>query len=189
MSIKDLYIEGLTYYNKKENKEYEFSCKEDISLSKKLVFVKSVIDTLFQNDFYNYIMKDCIFYYKLITTFTDINFDNIDEEESLIDYVDEFINETDIIEKINDNVAENVISDLYNAVNKSIAYKTGISDFSENLGLLINNINSFITNSDNNIDLIRNFMEKINGLNLTNDELIEKIIKLYSKDMANDDLK
>lgn len=137
-------------YTKGEN-SYDFDFYTDLSYSDKLSFVNSVVDILVDGEYYNSIIRDLIFDFYIIDIFTNIDTSDLVESASFVDDVEEFLEDTDIVDIVSANVDEKVLSELNKAIDKSIEYRTGIHE--NQLGDAIANLMNTINNKISNIDL------------------------------------
>lgn len=114
--INDTYISN--------GEEIEFNYYASPSMSKKLSFVKSVVDTVCGDDYYYPMIKDMTFDFCLIEFFSDIVV--ADDNEDTIDYVEEFLANNNAATVMKLGMDFDVIQELYENVDKMIEYKTGI---------------------------------------------------------------
>lgn len=114
--INDTYISN--------GEEIEFNYYASPSMSKKLSFVKSVVDTVCGDDYYYPMIKDMTFDFCLIEFFSDIIVD--DDNEDTIDYVEEFLANNNAATVMKLGMDFDVVQELYDNVDKMIEYKTGI---------------------------------------------------------------
>ena len=107
----------------------DFNFYTSLSARNKLKFVDSVVGTLVDESGYKSVIRDLIFDYMIIKVFTDVDTSVVDNEENsnyLIDRIEDFLNETNIVEIVKQNVDNDLIDELNKAVNDNIAYLTGI---------------------------------------------------------------
>lgn len=114
--INDTYISN--------GEEIEFNYYTSPSMSKKLSFVKSVVDTVCGDNYYYPMIKDMTFDFCLIEFFSDIVVD--DDNEDIIDYVEEFLANNNAATVMKLGMDFDVVQELYENVDKMIEYKTGI---------------------------------------------------------------
>ena len=114
--INDTYISN--------GEEIEFNYYTSPSMSKKLSFVKSVVDTVCGDDYYYPMIKDMTFDFCLIEFFSDIVV--ADDNEDTIDYVEEFLANNNAASVMKLGMDFDVVQELYDNVDKMIEYKTGI---------------------------------------------------------------
>lgn len=114
--INDTYISN--------GEEIEFTYLANPSMSKKLSFVKSVVDTVCGDDYYYPMIKDMTFDFCLIEFFSDIVV--ADDNEDTIDYIEEFLANNSAATVMKLGMDFDVVQELYDNVDKMIEYKTGI---------------------------------------------------------------
>lgn len=107
----------------RNNEEVEFAYKINLTMSQKIEFVSAVVDTVVGDDYYYPMLKDMIFDFHLVNFFTDV-FDN--SSSFTIDEIEEFLNETDVADILKINIDFDLLTELYDSVDKAIEYKTGI---------------------------------------------------------------
>lgn len=107
----------------RNNEEIEFAYKINPTMSQKIEFVSAVVDTVVGDDYYYPMLKDMIFDFHLVNFFTDA-FDN--SSSFTIDEIEEFLNETDVADILKINIDFDLLTELYDSVDKAIEYKTGI---------------------------------------------------------------
>lgn len=154
------------------NAEFDFGYRTNLTASEKITFVNSVTNTLV-DDNYNSIIKDLIFDYMIVQLFTDVDTSDIYG----IDMIEEFLDETDIVEIVKKNVKSNLIEDLNKAVDLNIEYRlrTKTNPLNEALIKLIDTLEKKV----NDIDL-ESMMEMANIFAGMTDELTpENIVKAY----------
>ena len=111
-----------------------FTFATDLSVSEKLIFVNSVVDTVVDENNYNSIIKDLMMDYVTIKVFTDVNtsfLKSVDEHGNVttdtdVDLLEEFLLETNIVDIVKANAFPTLFDELNDAVDKAIEYKTGI---------------------------------------------------------------
>lgn len=148
---------GFYNYN---GEDVEFNFNVSPSYAKQSEFVNAVVDSLI-GDTYNYILKDLIFDYMIISVFTDVDVSYIkkcNSSSQTIDLIEELLMNSNIVDIVKNNLGVKLVSKLEDAVNKSIEYKTGIH---------CNPISDAIANLINTLD------EKANNFNLDSDEMLE----------------
>lgn len=129
-----------TYFRGEES--FNFNFYTDISYSMKLEYVNSVVETLIDEFHYNSIIKDLISDFYIISNFTDVDVMNILSSDAFLDDAEQFLEETNIVDVVKANMTDGLIDELNNAVNLSIAYRTGIKidPLGESLSKLVSTI-------------------------------------------------
>lgn len=115
--INDTYISN--------GEEIEFTYLANPSMSKKVAFVKSVVENVVNDDCYYPMIKDMVFDFCLIEFFSDI-MSNAENEEDTIDYVEEFLANNNAATVMKLGMDFDVVQELRENVDKMIEYKTGI---------------------------------------------------------------
>ena len=116
-NVTDVYI--------KDGNEFEFSYYSNPPMSKKLSFVKSVVDSVVVGDYYYSIIKDMVFDFYLIDFFSDILI-NINTDNVGVDDIEEYLSGNNAAATIKLGMDLMVLNELYDSVEKGIEYKTGI---------------------------------------------------------------
>lgn len=120
---------GTYFYN---GETYNFNFATDLSAYKKMMFVNYVVNSIVDDDSYDSIVRDLIFDFGLVTICTDIDtsfinvIDNDGNPINPIIFIEQFLEETNVVDIIKVNMEDGIIEQLDNAVNKSIEYRTGI---------------------------------------------------------------
>lgn len=102
-----------------------FNFVTSLSASEKITFVNSVVNTIV-DDNYNSIIRDIAFDYVVIRVFTDIDTTPLQNSEDMIDAIEQFLNETTVIDIVKANMEFGLLEQLNNAVDKAIEFRTGI---------------------------------------------------------------
>lgn len=176
---------GVYTYN---DKEYNFNFYTDINALTKTTFVNSIVDVLVTEKHYHSVIKDVIFKYQLINVFTDVLAED-EIRDSLfvaegadfdLNKIEEFVNNTTIVDIILANVREGLIEELVDAVDKDIEYKTGVhKNF---IGKAIANFLGILENKIEGIDLNSLMVFADTFKNIPVDEISsEKLIDAYGK--------
>lgn len=112
-------------YNR-NGEDFKFNFKTSLTATEKVSFVNSITETLV-GDNYNYVLKDIIFDFCIIDTFcVDFDTSDIFKSKSKIESIENLLDETNIVDIIKANVDDGIISELSNAVDLNIEYRTGI---------------------------------------------------------------
>lgn len=170
-----------TYTYNDDNLTFEFYT--DLPISKKLVFVNSVVDTIVSDDSYNSVIRDLMFDYMVVKVFTDVDMsfiqvkDERGDEITDIDLLEDFLLETNIVDIVKANAFPTLFEELNKAVDKAIEFKTGIhpSPLSEALSNLVNTLERKLGSLD-----MGKAMEMANKLSGMTEELTtENLVKAY----------
>lgn len=166
-----------TYLHNDET--YNFNFGTDLAMSEKATFVNSVVN-LVVDDLerkYNSILRDLIFDFYVIEFFTDIDTTELKESTSFVNDVEQFLEETNIVEIVKANAVPTLFDELNNAVDKSIEYITGIhpSLIVDSLASLFSTLEKKINEFDmgSMMDMAQKFAGMTGELNVDN------IVKAY----------
>jgi len=147
-------------------------------------FVKAVTDLVVDDDYYIPLLKDTMFDFGLIVSFSTVDTTEIKDDLAT---VEKFVEETKVAEIIKANLDKDILDKLNNNVDSNIAYKTGIknNDTNDYLCNILKNVNGFIEKFSN-IDMaaVGGFMEKMSGMN--GEINSESLVKAY---MESDEFK
>lgn len=113
-----------TYIYGEEN--YTFKFYTDLSVSKKLKFVKSVVSLVVDDTNYNSVIRDLVFDFYIIDILTDIDTTELKDSLNFLDDVEDFLLSTNIVDIVKANAFPTLFDELNDAVDKSIEYLTGI---------------------------------------------------------------
>lgn len=171
---------GVYTYN---NESYSFSFITDLLASDKAVFVRKVVDTIVSDTNYDSVLRDIIFDFTVITTMTNIDtsfLKVVDEKGNVvtdIDMLEDFLLSTNIVEIVKVNAFPTLFDELNDAVDKSIAYKTGIhiSPLSDALASLLSTIEKKINEVD--LDSMMGMAQKF--ADMGEDFTMENLVKTY----------
>lgn len=178
----------------KGEETYSFNFYTDLSAYEKLMFVNSVVNTLVDETNYDSIIKDLIFDFNIVSIFTDVDIsfvngtDGEDDDINPIIFIEEFLEETNVVDIVKANMEVGLFDELQKAVNQSIAYRTGIhtNPLNEALAELINTLEEKI--SEVNLDDMAEMANIFSGMTdgLTPESLVNAYI---NSDMHKENLK
>lgn len=165
--------------DKRTNEELKFNFQTDLTIKEKIRFVSSVVNTVVGDDYYSF-LKDLIFDFEIIEIFTDIDTSDISEATDRIATMEEFVNNTNVVEIVKAN-SENVIAELYQAVEDNLEFKTGV-----HRSTVLNSLEKLINSLDNalnkNYDDIVSMAKKINEMgDIQSEDLLNIIAKNLSE--------
>lgn len=164
-----------TYFKGEES--FQFNFYTAIPSSIKLEYVNSVVETLVDEYNYNSIIRDLVSNFFIISIFTDVDVVDISTSENFLDDAEQFLEETNIVEIVMANMEEGLLDELNNAINLSIAYRTGIhvNPVGEAVANLINTIEKKIgeIDLDDAMDMIQKFT------NMTEELTPEGLVNAY----------
>lgn len=182
---------GTYFYN---DESYDFEFATDLSAHRKLMFVNYVVNSLVNEDEYNYIVKDLIFDFGLIALMTniDISFINVEDEDgdiiNPIVFIEPFLEETNVVDIVKANMEVGLLEELEKAVEKSIEYRTGIhpSPIADSFSSLLSTIEKKINEVDleSMMGMVSKFSDMTDEFNLDN------LVKAYMEsDIHKENLK
>ncbi|MBO5828704.1 MAG: hypothetical protein J6R59_09665 [Paludibacteraceae bacterium] len=161
-----------TYFHKDETYNFEFAT--DLSIVDKAKFVNSVVDLVVDDleKKYNFILRDLIVDYYTIKYFTDIDTTKFEESLAFVDDVEQFLEETNIVEIVKANASPTLFDELNEAIDKSIEYITGIhpNPLNEALASLISALEKKVNEFDmgSMMDMAQKFASMTDEFNLDN---------------------
>ena len=181
--MKEMKIGVFTY----NDEEYNFEFKTDLSAYDKLIFVRTVTDSLVDNSGYNSIVRDLIFDFAIIDVFTNVNtsFINIKDDDgediNPIISIEHFLEKSNVVDIVKANMRSGLIDELNHAVDLNLEYITGIhlNPLSEAIASFLRVIESKINEADLDSmrDVAKNLLPFTQGVAL--EDIPENIVKLY----------
>lgn len=161
----------------------DFNFATDLSAYKKMLFVNYVVNSIVDENSYDSIIKDLVFDFGLIEIMTDIDtsfIDVKDEDGNVINpiiFIEQFLEETNIVDIVKANMEIGLLDELNNAVDKSIEYRTGIHPnvISDALSNLIKTIDNKVKEFD--LDGMMDMAKLFTGM--TEDFTTENIVNAY----------
>lgn len=171
---------GIFTYN---DESYNFDFSTSLSAYEKMIFVRTVVDNIVNDNAYDVIVKDLIFDFTIIETFTNIDtsFINMKDDNgndiNPIIIIEHFLKETNVVNIVKANMEVGLLDELYNAVDKSIEYRTGIhpNPVADSFARLMNTLESKINKVD--LDSMTSMAQKFAGM--TEDFTLENVINTY----------
>lgn len=164
---------GAYTYN---DEPYNFEFKTNLTASEKVTFVSSVVNTV-AGEGYNSIVKDMMFDHMVIQLFTDIGNFYIQNVEDKIDAIEQFLDETNIVDIVKANMEIGLLDELEEAVELDIQYRTGIHPNPLNKALA--SLLSTLEKKINEVDLgsMMGMASKLAGM--TDEFTIEGLVNAY----------
>lgn len=158
--------------------ELKFKFYTSLKALDKIRFVKGVSSAVVEND-YNSVIRNLMFDFEIINTFTDIDVSYMTESDDAISMIEEFIESTNIVDIVIANAEDGVVEELNKAVDENIEYRTGIhkNPLSESLSRLLDTIEKKVAGLDT--DSIMKMANVINGM--TGEATPEKLFEAYIK--------
>lgn len=128
----------------------DFNFGTDLSIADKQRFVNAVASLVVNDTYYNSVIRDLIFDYFIVELFTDIDTAELKDGSSFVADVEQFLEETNIVDIVKANMKDGLLEHLNDAVDKSIEYRTGIhpSPLNEALASLISTLEKKVKEVD-----------------------------------------
>lgn len=114
---------GTYFYN---DESYNFNFATSLSAYDKLNFVHSVTDVLVNDTDYNFVIRDLVFDFFIIDIMTDVDTKEFKDSSFFVNDVEQFLEETNIVDIVKANMEIGLLDELNNAVDLNIQYRTGI---------------------------------------------------------------
>lgn len=165
-----------------------FNFYTDLSAARKLEFVNSVVSILVDENHYNSVIRDLIFDFYVVNIMTDIDTSELEKSTNFLNDVEQFLEETNIVEIVMANAHPTLFTELNNAVDNSIRYLTGIhpNPLNDALTSLLSTIEKKVDEID--LDSMMAMAQKFAGM--TDDFTFENAINAYmNSDLHNNNLK
>ena len=125
----------------RNGEEVSFNFYTSLSAYNKMRFVNNVTN-LVVGDNYNSVIKDMIFNFMIIEVFTDVDTTDINNSDDAINMIEQFLDETNIVDIVKENIQPGLISELKKAVDDNIEYRTGVhkNPVADSISNLLNTI-------------------------------------------------
>ena len=164
-----------------------FKFYTDLSASKKVKFVNSVVSLIMDGENYNSVVRDIVFDFFVVDIMTDVDTDKIWESSNFLDDIENLLLETNIVDIVKANAFPTLFEELNKAVDKTIEFKTGIhpNPLGEALASLVNTLERKIESLD--MSKAMEMANKFSGM--TEEFTTESLVKAYLQtDMHKDNL-
>lgn len=163
----------------KGEETYDFNFATDLSAASKLKFVNSVVDILVDDKNYNSIIHSLVFDFFIVNIFTDIDTDKLLNSPTFVKDVEQFLEETNIVDIIVTNMKDGLYEELNKAVDLNIEYLTGIhtNPLNEALTSLVNTLEKKVKEID--LDKAMEMANVFSGM--TGEFTPESIVNAYLK--------
>lgn len=174
MITKNVKTGAYTY----KNESIPFNFYTELRAVDKIKFINAVCDTLIDTNYYS-VIRDLIFDFQIVNIFTDVVVPELQDSPSPISIIEEFLDDTNIVEIVKANVDKKLIAELEKAVDENIEYRTGIhkNTLEDALTSLLHTVEQKINDVDT-----EGMMEMAMKLNSISDELTpERILQAYSE--------
>ena len=168
-------VKNGTYFRGEESFNFDFYT--DLSVAKKLKFVNSVTSLVVDENSYNSVIRNLVFDFYLIDVMTTVDTTDLKTSDFFLDDVEEFLEETNIVDIIKENMKIGLLEELDKAVNLDIEYKTGIhsSPLNDALTSLVDTFERKINEVD--LDSMMEMASKFSGM--TEEFTPENVVKAY----------
>ena len=166
------------YVKGKELIDFNFST--DLSIADKQKFVNSVVSLVINDETkkYNSIIKDLVFDFYIIDFLSDIDTTELKESIFFIKDVEQFLDETNIVDIIKANMKVGLLEELNKAIDLNIQYITGIhpNPLNEALASLVNTLEKRVKEVD--LDSAMKMAQKFAGMvgELTPESVVDAYI-------------
>ena len=164
---------GVYFYN---DESFDFGFVTSLSASEKISFINSIVDTVVSNNYYT-VIRDMLFDFAIIRTFTDIDTSFVKNSDSMIDTIEQFLDETNIVEIVKANMEFGLFDELNNAVDKAIEFRTGIhsSPIADALSSLLSTLERKINEYD--MGSMMGMAQKLTGM--TDEFNLDNLVEAY----------
>lgn len=161
----------------RNDESYNFGFYKDLSVANKLKFVDAVVSILVDDTHYNSVIRNLVFDFYTIDIMTDVDVTELKESYAFLDDVEQFLDETNIVDIVRANASSTLFDELNKAVDDSIAYLTGIhpNPLNNALASLVNTLEKKINEVD--LDSMMDMVQKFAGM--TEDFTVENAINTY----------
>lgn len=174
MITKNVKTGAYTY----KNESVPFNFYTELRAVDKIKFINAVCDTLIDTNYYS-VIRDLVFDFQIVNVFTDVVVPELQDSPSPISIIEEFLEDTNIVEIVKANVDKKLIAELEKAVDENIEYRTGIhkNTLEDALTSLLRTVEQKINDVDT-----EGMMEMAMKLNSISDELTpERMLQAYSE--------
>jgi hypothetical protein len=174
MITKNVKTGAYTY----KNESIPFNFYTELRAVDKIKFINAVCDTLIDTNYYS-VIRDLVFDFQIVNVFTDVVVPELQDSPSPISIIEEFLDDTNIVEIVKANVDKKLIAELEKAVDENIEYRTGIhkNTLEDALTSLLHTVEQKINDVDT-----EGMMEMAMKLNSISDELTpDRILQAYSE--------
>lgn len=164
-----------TYFKGEESFNFDFYT--DLSVAKKLKFVNSVTSLVVDENGYNSVIRDLVFDFYLIDVMTTVDTTDLKTSDFFLDDVEEFLDETNIVDIVEANMEAGLLEELEKAVDLNIEYLTAIhpSPLNDALTSLVNTLERKMNEID--LNSMMEMATKFSGM--TEEFTPENIVNAY----------
>lgn len=170
------------------DESYSFEFYTSLSAANKVKFVNSISDILVGEN-YNSVLRDLLFDFFVVDIFAiDVDTYEVRTSDYFLNDVEEFLDETNIVDIIKANAEDGVMEELSEALDKNIAFRTGIhpNPLNDALAGLVNTLEKKL--SDIDLDAAMEMVSAFTGI--TEDFTPQSIMDAYmNTDIAKKNIK
>lgn len=141
-----------------------FKFYTDLTVSKKMKFVNSVVNLIVDDTHYNSVIRDLVFDFYIVDIMTDISTMDFKASDNFLDDVEDFLLETNIVDIVKANAFPTLFDELNKAVDDSVEYLTGIhkNPINDALSSLLSTLEKKIDDVD--LDSMMGMAQKFVGM-------------------------
>ena len=171
---------GVFNYN---NESYEFNFKTSLSAYDKLIFVKTVVGSIVDENGYDSVIRDLVFDFAIVAIFTNVDTsfinmkDDIGNDIAPIILIEHFLEESNVVDIVKANMEIGLLDELNRAVDLDIQYLTGIHV--NPLSKAIENLVSTIEEKVDGIDLEAMMSMAQKFASMTDDFTVKNVVNEY----------
>ena len=165
---------GVYAYNEES---HNFNFYTGLSAYDKLKFVHSVTDILVDDKEYNSVIRNLVFDFYIVDIMTDIDTKEFKESSFFVNDVEQFLEETNVVDVVKANMEIGLLEELNNAVDLNIQYRTGIhpSPIADSISSLLSTLEKKIKEVD--LTSMAEMAQKFAGM--TGELTPERIVNAY----------
>lgn len=162
----------------RNGEEVGFNFYTSLRAYDKMRFVQNVTNLVVGDD-YNSVIRDMMFDFMIIDIFTDVDITEINNSKDAINMIEQFLDETNIVNIVKLNVEDGVIAELEKAVDNNIEYRTGVrrNPVADSISSLLNTIETKLAGIDT--DGMMKMAQVIGGM--SGEMTPERVLEAYSK--------
>ena len=162
----------------------EFHYNADLTAVEKIQFVSGVVNMMI-GDHYNYIVRDMLFDYSIISVFTDYDLSYIKNSENAVSDIEDLLNTTNIVDQVKMAMDESLLNELHVAIDRDVEYKTGIkmNSIEDSVARFIDTFTQKIKQSDLQ-NIMKDIFKNMNAENVVNAYMKSDIFKQRNKEIV-----
>ena len=173
------------FYGNTENDMNEFHYNVELTAEEKIQFVCGVVNMMI-GDHYNYIVRDMLFDYSIISVFTDYDLTSIVKSEHAVMDIENLLATTNIVDQVKMAMDESLINELNFAIDRDIEYKTGIrmNSVENSIAKFIDTLTQKMKQSDLQ-NIMKDIFKNMNAENVVNAYMKSDIFKQRNTEIVN----